>query len=87
MSLAECDLHHQLWYLTMVQIYALTLSPIMDAKYIKNIWVLTSLQTYHGICTFIAVLKRQTTHLAILGERYTPKTFNLLPTKFLFVLI
>ena len=38
--------------------------------------MLTYLQTYHGICTFIAFLKRQTTHLAILGEtlRYTPKS-------------
>ena len=34
----------------------------------------TSLQTYHGIRTLIAFLKRQTTHLAFLGEtsRYTP---------------
>ena len=88
MNRTECDLH-AIRYLTMVSIYALTLSPIMDAKYIKNILVWTSLQTYHGICTFIAFLKRQPTHLAILGEtlRYTPKNLNLLPTKFLFVLI
>ena len=55
----------------------------------QHILVSTFLQTtYHGIRTQIAFLKRQTTHLAFLGEtsRFTSNLLNLLPTKFLFVL-
>ena len=54
----------------------------------QNILESTSLQTFHGIRTQIAFLKRQTTQLAFLEEtsRFTPNLLNLLSTKFLFVL-
>jgi len=54
----------------------------------KNILESTYLQTFHGRRTQIAFLKRQTTHLAFLGEtsRFTTNRLHLLTTKFLFVL-